>query len=151
MREILFRGKSPITQKWVYGDLFQHGEQRFIMADNRNTEVLPETVGQYTGLTDKNAAKIFEGDIVQEMYDRGFVRFGEYVDCAGTSHVGFFIQWLTAVKRPDILFWIRHREIEVIENIYGKPKFLESAVKMANNNENELELTLQLESEDKNV
>lgn len=67
MREILFRGKSPITQKWVYGDLFQHGEQRFIMADNRNTEVLPETVGQYTGVDDIDGVRIFEGDIVKNI------------------------------------------------------------------------------------
>lgn len=63
MREIIFRGKSLVTKEWVYGDLFQHGEQRFIMAGGHNVEVDSESVGQYMGCDDENDVKIFEGDI----------------------------------------------------------------------------------------
>lgn len=65
MREILFRGKSLVTKEWVFGDLFQHGEQCFIMTGGHNIEVDPESVGEFTGLTDNNGVKIFEGDIVR--------------------------------------------------------------------------------------
>ncbi len=60
-REILFRGKKTINGEWVEGDLFRHGEQRFIAHDNRNTEVIPSTVGQYTCLTDSTVRRFLRG------------------------------------------------------------------------------------------
>ena len=78
MREILFKGKRVDNGEWVYGFLVKMwGQYHIVDQNNENSAYMiePESVGQYTGLTDKNGKKIFEGDILLKGFEKVLVKW----------------------------------------------------------------------------
>ena len=148
MREILFRGKR-IDGKYIDGSVWTEGyyvgEQTFVektrhwLLDINATKphshyyysVDPSTVGQYTGKTDTNKAKIFEHDIIRANHDGavGVIRFGEAVGVypGNACHVGFYVDWQGEDKdylRADLGYWASRSDVEVIGNIHDNPELL---------------------------
>jgi len=121
MREILFRGKRVDNGEWVYGvpTKDEHGELSFLPCqfyDIRGTICLyvdENTVGQFTGLCDKNGKKIFEGDIVESPHGTQGVVEWQNAECAFLVNIGD--DWQTM---DDCLY-------EVVGNIYDNSEPLE--------------------------
>lgn len=131
MREILFRGKRIDDGEWVYGSpIFQENYVSILFWNMEEFEfeaypVIPETVGQYTGLLDKNGKKIFEGDIVKHYnnfndgYDVGVIFWDlDFIGWRRTS-IGRFhkISNNTYKLNPTCVY-------EVIGNIHDNPELL---------------------------
>ncbi|MBQ7014304.1 MAG: hypothetical protein IJN11_10395 [Oscillospiraceae bacterium] len=121
MREILFRGKT-YDGKWEQGDL-RHGgyvhndSETYIMRADvalHNIPVDPKTIGQYTGLTDKNGKKIFEGDIITDGYGTAVVKYNE-------SKAAFYVE---AVIGGEYLGEEWDADIKIIGNIHDNPELL---------------------------
>ena len=138
MREILFRGKQTDNGTWAYGYLFCIWERTYLCWGTTNDvpnmkEVIPETVGQYTGLTDKNGVRIFEGDIVKctdTINDFEFNAVVEFGNPNGEYNWGYQLKFISGEESNfDILCWVDMEEtgayIEVIGNIHDNPELLE--------------------------
>ena len=137
MREMLFRGKRADNGAWIKGYLLgdEITGEYFIHASGNSVnespkvgeegvlhflafEVIPETVGQYTGLKGEHGTQIFEGDIIEGYFDhkkiRGYIFYG--------SNAKFFVQrkGLYGIELNNAEDWI-----EVIGNIHDNPELLE--------------------------
>lgn len=129
MREILFRGKRLDNGEWVFGDLIRN-----LIYDGREKEmrigdiyfehngdmhgtavykVIPETVGQFTGLTDKNGKKIFEGDIIAKGFERYEVQWNAEQLRWGIYLEGYEVAGFTKFSEPFF---------EIISNIHDNPE-----------------------------
>ena len=114
MIDILYRGKRKDNGKWVYG--FVLNAEHTLIGYYKNghdfciIEVIPETVGQYTGLCDKNGNKVFGGDIVR--FSTAHAREIKYIDgCFGFEGSSIPIKYVN--------------KFEVIGNIIDNPELLE--------------------------
>lgn len=120
MRDILFRGKRTDTKEWIEGIAFPHDNNKVTMFSQHSTdgclvgeEVDPKTVGQFTGLTDKNGTKIFEGDIIE--YEGNRYSISYLPDYARFS----------AVEPNNVFCVFAYQYGEVIGNIYDNSELLE--------------------------
>lgn len=134
MREILFRGKpihDRITLEWIEGGIKTKDGRAFIIGMSSKMrveamEVDPDTVGQYTGLCDKNGKKIFEGDILHSWSDflekyvaAGVVEYGKF-NCSCCDGVyGWFLRD-GDIRELDG----SNNDLEICGNIHDNPDLL---------------------------
>lgn len=133
MREILFRGKTE-DGKWVYGSpiltklycYLLESEDDFGKIDGLATPVIHKTVGQFTGLFDKNGKKIFEGDIVKTKYGRLciVVWFSSQVYNGWDLESVLTCENCILTKQPTSIDLYKKDNLEIIGNIHDNPELL---------------------------
>ena len=129
MREILFRGKEIGSNRWAYGSLDKHKSGIVVIMSDEivasiYSRVDPETVGQYTGLTDKNGTKIFEGDIVKL---RLLAAKMEWKGVCEYRNGAFGLAWQYAGERYCTFAGTCNAEYEVLGNIHDNPELMGGA------------------------
>lgn len=143
-REILFRGKRVDNGEWIYGDLLTPTDIMDVWEISENTgmgdryEIDPETVGQYTGITDKNETKIFEGDILRGykypyLSEGHFNYYAEVIYFENCPAFGLYtfknpnLDFIAGISHgnTDFIDYWECENWEVIGNIYDNPELME--------------------------
>ena len=124
MREILFRGKRLSNGEWVYGFIIKTFGTYYIIDKDDNKriayKIIPETVGQYTGLTDENGEKIFEGDIM------AFTAYG--FDYVGTVEFAYGCASVMCEHASPFLDQaVSKHGAYIIGNMHDNPELLDGA------------------------
>lgn len=136
MIEALFHGKRKDNDEWIEGcllgsDVIVPKGQPFYICHNildsalTAYEVIPETVGQYTGRTDKNGKKIFEGDIATCM-----TKYGGDIGIVTFKDGKFAIYWQSEYRYPKCGkttdYYHMNARTKVVGNIYDNPELIGS-------------------------
>ena len=150
MREILFRGQSVDDSEWIEGFVFNDGlmdSSRLFIGDfviveakgkthdkwhvvgHDFEEVIPETVGQYTGLIDKNGKRIFEGDIGKYKQTDGAKQNGNPIICIGkviynAKTASYAVDSKDEAGRKYFDYF-PIKDFEIVGNIHDNPELLE--------------------------
>ena len=121
MREILFRGKND-RGEWIEGFYVKDVIETYIYDKHRNIRmqsVIPETIGQYAELTDKNVKKVFDGDILKNEYEKNKYQHFKVYYCSRTHC------WLVENKYGMLgKLYNVIGDIEIIGNIHDNPELL---------------------------
>jgi uncharacterized phage protein (TIGR01671 family) len=120
MREIIFRGRTE-TGLWIEGDLWQYPTgTKAIRCDalGHTVPVDPETVGQYTGLEDKNGIRIFEGDIISAVLVDGIHKGFRWPNKQVAFHDGSFVLYDGKHENIPLGSFAPSVQLEVIGNIH---------------------------------
>lgn len=126
MREIKFRGYNAKNKEWLYGCYLINRGEHFICPDGiqppdktpEDYQVIPDTLGQFTGLHDKHGKEIYEGDIVLQ---RGYGRIKPMV--VRFEQGAFIVGWhngSSTATRPMLI----QKRGEIIGNIHDNPELL---------------------------
>lgn len=134
MREIKFRGKRADNGEWVYGDLMQfynngHRMNSVAIWSTQVDEVLTNTVGQFTGLHDKNGKEIYEGDIIRTYGSKGDEI--KHTVCYSDNEAMFCTKLIGADMLGGGITqrWLDEFEFEVIGNKWDNPELLKGGEK----------------------
>ena len=123
-REIRFKGKSISTGKWLYGCLLKNEEGKFAVVkpfkvnmDNECSccEVEEETIGQFTGMKDKNGKEIYEGDILQTSIVKDSIGVVEW----NFEHATFVVRMKNSSQ-----WYFLDKSNQIIGNIYDNKDLL---------------------------
>lgn len=138
-REIIFKAKRIDNGEWVEGclvidhsrsNLFEYRMQPVESGVLYAPPINPETICQYTGLTDKNGNRIWENDIIKYHFGEIYapIKYGCYQNCFDsqkTEHVGFYVDWSDGkCLRKDLGYWINMVDTMPVGNIFDNPELV---------------------------
>lgn len=133
MREFLFRGKKD-NNEWIFGDLLhRESHSKYFIRDlttNNSYAVVPNTIGQYTGVKDENNIRIFENDIISIPYTdmSGFTEYQQALVFWHNEILGWCVRFMDGevLYLNDVIDSSNPMDISVVDNIIDNKELAEA-------------------------